>query len=67
MTDLLHLDARGRVTIPKKLRRFLEGDFVAIATPRGIVLHPAPDHVDLPIAAEDATGEGVALAEAGHE
>lgn len=64
MTSLLTFDARGRLTIPRQLRVDLGDRVVAIRTPHGVVLHPVPEHVDLPVDARDASGEQAALDEA---
>ncbi len=64
MVTTLVFDARGRLTLPRKLRQGLGARVVAIQTPHGVVLHPVPSHVRLPIKAKDASGESAALAEA---
>ncbi len=60
----LRFDARGRITIPASLREGLTDEVVAIRTPHGVVLHPIPEHVDLPVPADQASGEAAARDEA---
>lgn len=64
MGTTLSFDARGRLTIPSHLRDGLGEHVVAIRTPHGIVLHPVPRHVHLPLSAKDVSGERAALDEA---
>lgn len=64
MTTTLTFDARGRLTIPRALRKGLGARVVAIRTPHGVVLHPVPSHVRLPVRAKDVSGEAAAAAEA---
>lgn len=64
MTTMLAFDARGRLTLPRRLREGLGSRVVAIQTPHGVVLHPVPSHVRLPGKAKDVSGESGASAEA---
>lgn len=63
MPVTLTFDARGRVTIPAALRKELGREVVAIKTPHGVVLHPIPKTVRIPVAASRVTGEDRAAAE----
>jgi DNA-binding transcriptional regulator/RsmH inhibitor MraZ len=65
MPETLHFDARGRITIPKELRKRLKGPIVAILTPHGVMLRSVPLHVHGRLAAKDASGEDAAMEEAG--
>lgn len=63
MPQTLRFDARGRITLPANLRKHLTDEVVAILTPHGVVLHPIPEHVDLPVPASEASGEEAAMDE----
>ncbi|MDD9952731.1 MAG: AbrB family transcriptional regulator [Candidatus Woesearchaeota archaeon] len=54
MSDRMRMDSRRRVTLPKDLVKDLKQEFVAIRTPKGIMLQPLP--LD-PIAALEKEGE----------
>lgn len=64
MGAMLSFDSRGRLTLPRQLRKGLGSRVVAIQTPHGVVLHPVPSHVRLPVKAKDVSGESAASAEA---
>lgn len=67
MPSALRFDARGRITIPKSIRKGLGKEFVAIRMPKGIVLYPIPKHIEIPTPAGDVTGEDEAEREVDDE
>lgn len=37
-----HLDERGRVTVKSEFRKHLEGGYIQVLTPRGVLFHKVP-------------------------